>query len=154
MRLYLIQHAQAASEQQDPQRPLTPEGRQDAEKVAHFLKPLGLVVDRVWHSGKARAWQTAQIYAGVLTVRHELTARAGLDPNDDVAPLRDELTVAAEDTMLVGHMPFVSKLASLLLTGHEFLPAIAFKNAGVVCLSRTPDNRWQVEWIVTPELLP
>jgi phosphohistidine phosphatase len=111
-------------------------------------------VDRVWHSGRTRAWQTAQIYAEVLTIRHELTARAGLDPNDDVAPLRDELTAATEDTMLVGHMPFVSKLASLLLTGHEFLPAIAFRNAGVVCLSRTPDNRWEVEWIIIPELLP
>jgi phosphohistidine phosphatase len=154
MRLYLVQHGKATPEEQDPQRPLTPEGRQEAEKVARFLKPLGLAVDRVWHSGKTRAWQTAQIYAEILTIRHELTARAGLDPNDDVAPLRDELTAATEDTMLVGHMPFVSKLASLLLTGHEFLPAVAFRNAGVVCLSRTPDNRWQVEWIVTPELLP
>jgi len=154
MRLYLVQHGKALPEEQDPQRPLSPEGRQDTEKVARFLKPLGLVVDRVWHSGKARAWQTAQIYAEVLTIRHELTGRPGLDPNDDVAPVRDELTAAAEDTMLVGHMPFVSKLASLLLTGHEFLPAIAFKNAGVVCLSRTPDNRWQAEWIIVPELLP
>jgi phosphohistidine phosphatase len=154
MRLYLVQHGKALPEEQDPQRPLAPEGRQEAEKVAHFLKPLGLTVARVWHSGKARAWQTAQIYAEVLTVGQELTARDGLNPNDDVAPLRDELAIAAEDTMLVGHMPFVDKLAALLLTGRESPSVIAFKNAGVVCLGRTEDSRWQVEWIITPDLLP
>jgi phosphohistidine phosphatase len=152
MRLYLVQHGTAIAQEQDPQRPLAREGRQEIRKVARFLKPMGLTVDRVWHSGKARAWQTAQLYAEILIVRQELTARAGLNPNDDVAPLREELAAATENIMLVGHLPFLSKLAALLLTGRESPPVIAFRNAGVVCLARTEDNRWEVEWIVTPEL--
>jgi len=153
MRLYLIQHGKATSKEQDPERPLTPAGRAEAEKVARFLRPLALRVDILWHNGKARARQTAEILAGALDVGEGPSARDGLAPNDNVALLRDELAVATDETMIVGHMPFVSRLATLLLTGYESPPVVSFTNAGVVCLSRTGDNRWQVEWIVTPKLL-
>jgi len=154
MKLYLVQHAKAMPKEQDPKRPLTREGRSEAEKIAHFLRPLGLRIDQLWHSGKTRAAQTAEIYANALTLGAEPTARAGLAPNDSVALLRDELAVATDETMIVGHMPFVSKLATLLLTGYDSPPVVAFANTGVVCLDRTADSRWQVEWIVTPDLLP
>ena len=153
MRLYLGQHGQGMAKEQDPERPLTREGRKAVQKIARFLSPLNLTIDRIWHSGKARARQTAQLYAEAVTVTEEPTARDGLAPNDNVALLRDEMAVATQDTMIVGHMPFVSRLAALLLTGYESPPVVTFQNAGVVCLQRTPDNRWQVEWIVTPELL-
>jgi phosphohistidine phosphatase len=153
MRLYLVQHGKAMPKEQDPQRPLTDEGRREAARVAHFIAPLGLKVDELCHSGKARAEQTAEIYAEAMTICNGPTARMGLAPNDNVAPLRDELAVAPEDVMIVGHMPFVAKLATLLLTGYESPPVIAFKNAGIVCLGRTDDSRWQVQWVVTPEVL-
>ena len=153
MRLYLVQHGKATSKHEHPERPLTTQGRREAQEIARFIQPLELVVGRMWHSGKTRAAQTADIYAEVLTVAEGPTARDGLAPDDIVAPLRDELAVATDDTMIVGHMPFVSKLATLLLTGYESPPAVAFKNAGIVCLERTPDNRWQVEWVVKPALL-
>ncbi|GAI19193.1 unnamed protein product, partial [marine sediment metagenome] len=54
MKLYLVQHAKAASKQVSPQRPLTEEGRRDVQKVAAFVKPLKLWVDYLWHSGKRR----------------------------------------------------------------------------------------------------
>lgn len=154
MKLYLVQHGRAMSSEQDPDRPLTPEDRQAAEEIAHLLMPLDFTVDQIWHSGKTRARQTAEIYAPVFAVGPEPAARKGLGPNDKVAPLRDELAVATDDTMIVGHLPFLSKLASLLLTGHESAEVIAFHNAGVICLERTSDNRWRVEWIVTPDLIP
>ncbi len=154
MRLYLIQHGKATSAEQDPQRPLTEEGRQEVQRVAYLLKPLGLTVDRIWHSGKTRAHQTAQMYAGAFVVAEGLAAREGLSPNDPVASLRDELAVATQDTAIVGHLPFLSRLATLLLTGYESGDVIAFKNAGVVCLGRTADNRWQIEWVATPALAP
>jgi phosphohistidine phosphatase len=154
MRLYLVQHGRAMAKEQNPERPLTPEGRQETERIGRFLKPLRLTVDQIWHSGKTRARETAEILAAAVVVAGGPTAREGLAPNDSVALLRDEMAVATDSTMIVGHMPFVSRLAALLLTGYESPPTITFKNAGVVCLERTPDNRWQVEWIVTPELLP
>ena len=154
MRLYLVQHGKAASSEQDPERPLTPEGRQEVQKIAYLLKPLELTVDRIWHSPKLRARQTAQMYAEAFVVATGPQMREGLAPNDPVAPLRDELAVETEDTMIVGHLPFLSRLAALLLTGYESGAPIAFRNAGVLCLGRTDDNRWQVEWLVTPELAP
>jgi phosphohistidine phosphatase len=55
--------------------------------------------------------------------------------------------------MSVGHLPFLNKLASLLLTGCESADAVAFKNAGIVALSRNEGNNWQIDWMVTPEIL-
>lgn len=151
MRLYLVQHAKALAKEQDSERPLSELGRRQAQTMLDFVRPLSLKVDQLWHSGKTRAEQTAEIYADALTVAEGPTARAGLKPNDNIALLRDELAVTSGDTMIVGHMPFVSRLASLLLTGYESPPVITFVNAGLVCLERTADNRWQVAWSITPE---
>lgn len=155
MRLYLIQHGKALSKEQDAQRPLSDEGRSEATRIADVIRPLALTIDQLWHSGKLRAAQTAEIYAEAVRMMGEgPAAREGLAPKDNVARLRDELAVATDDTMIVGHMPFVSRLASLLLTGYESPPIITFANAGIVCLERTPDNCWQVRWVITPEMLP
>jgi phosphohistidine phosphatase len=152
MKLYLVQHAKAASEQIDPQRPLTREGRSDIQKVAAFIKSLNLCVDCLWHSGKKRAAQTAEILAEAIKVKTQ-TARDGLGPTDDVAAFKDELVSATEDIMIVGHLPFLSKLASLLLAGAESANTVAFKNGGIVCLNYSEENRWQIDWMIIPELL-
>jgi len=153
MKLYLVQHAKATTEQQDPQRPLTEEAKRDMAKVAGFIRPLDLSVDALWHSGKRRAEQTAELLAQAVKIETGPTARDGLAPNDDVTVLRDELAASRHDIMIVGHMPSLSRLASLLLTGTESADTVAFKNGGVVCLQRNERNRWQIDWIVTPEIL-
>ena len=153
MKLYLVQHARAASEEQDPQRPLTQEGRRELQKVIKFIKPLKLSVDYLWHSEKKRAIQTAELLAEAIEIKKSKTLREGLGPNDDVTALKDELDAARDDIMIVGHLPFLNKLASLLLAGRESADAIAFKNAGIVALSRSEVNKWQIDWMVTPETL-
>ncbi|MHC4501070.1 MAG: SixA phosphatase family protein [Planctomycetota bacterium] len=131
MRLYLVQHAKAAVKEVDPERSLTEQGRQEIKKVAAFVKPLNLRVDCLWHSGKTRAAQTAEVLAEAIKVKEDTTAHDGLGPN----------------------LPFLSKLASSLSTGDESANIVAFRNGGVVCLRRGEDSRWQVDWVVTPELL-
>ena len=153
MRLYLVQHAKAVSKDQDPERPLTYDGRREIQKVAAFIKPLNLEVDALWHSGKKRAAQTAEILAEAIAGKVELLARQGLAPNDDAAPLADELAEAEKDTMIVGHLPFLSKLASVLLTSSECGGTVTFRNAGIVCLGRGDDSRWHILWVVTPDIL-
>ena len=54
MKLYLVQHAKAASKDVDPQRSLTDEGRRDVKKIAALIRPLKLSVDVLWHSGPNR----------------------------------------------------------------------------------------------------
>ncbi len=79
--------------------------------------------------------------------------REGLAPNDDVGELANELDALGRDVMIVGHLPFLSKLASALIIGSETANAVAFKNGGVVSISRGNDNLWQLAWLITPELL-
>jgi phosphohistidine phosphatase len=153
MKLYLVQHAKAASKEMDPQRSLTEEGHRDIQKVAAFIKPLKLWIDCLWNSGKRRAVQTAEILAEVIEIKEAKIARDGLAPNDDVTTLRDELASVQQDIMIVGHLPFLSKLASVLLAGSESANTVAFRNGGIVCLNRSETNQWQVDWVMTPELI-
>jgi len=152
MKLYLVQHAKAASKQNDPERPLTEQGLRDIRKVAAFIKSLDLCVDYLWHSGKKRALQTAEILAKVVRA-NTLAARDGLGPTDNIAALVDELASATADIMIVGHLPFLARLASVLLTGSESAQTVAFQRGGIVCMNRSDDNQWQIDWMLVPELL-
>lgn len=153
MKLYLVQHAKAAPKEIDPERALTKEGRQELQKIAAFVKLLNLSVEYLWHSGKKRAAQTAELLAEVIRINQGKAARDDLGPTDEVTALSDELNQLQQDVMIIGHLPFLSKLTSLLLTASESADTVVFKNAGIVCLNRSEENRWQLDWIVIPELL-
>ncbi|MFO7899397.1 MAG: phosphohistidine phosphatase SixA [Planctomycetota bacterium] len=153
MNVYLVQHGEARSKEEDPDRHLTDEGVAHAEKIARFLEPRGVPVAAVWHSGKTRAEQTAGILASGLAVAEGVTERDGLGPNDDVRAVADALSGSGADVMIVGHMPFMDKLASLLVAGDASAGVVEFQNAGVVCIGSDEDGGWRVRWIVTPALL-
>jgi phosphohistidine phosphatase len=152
MRLYLVQHGEANAKDVDPERHLAEEGKRNAKKMAAFLRPLGLSVAAVWHSGKTRAAETADRFVAALDAAEGVTPRDGLGPKDDVRPVKEKLESGGRDVMIVGHMPFLAKLASLLLTGGEAARPVAFRNAGVLCLERE-DESWRVRWLVAPDLL-
>ena len=154
MRLYLVQHGEAKSKEQDPQRHLTEKGLRDVQKAADFVKALALTADAIWHSGKARAAQTAEILASAIAVSQGVLQREGLAPNDPIAPIATELSSLDEEVMIVGHMPFLGKLGSGLVAGDESADIIAFRQGGVVCLERNEDNIWRVKWMIIKELTP
>ncbi len=153
MKLYLVQHAKAASKEIDPARSLTEEGLRDIQKVAAFIKSMNLSIDYLWHSGKKRAQQTARFLADVVMINKQHTACDGLAPNDDIMTLKNEIMLAQKDIMIVGHLPFLSKLASSLLVGRNSLYILEFRNAGIVCLNCFDDNQWQLDWMIIPEIL-
>jgi phosphohistidine phosphatase len=153
MRLYLVQHAESKSEAEDPSRGLTDKGQSDVKKVAAFLKPLGLTVTAVWHSGKTRALQTAEILAQAVSAGHGVIKHDGLAPLDSVQPIQDEISRESEDLMIVGHLPFMGKLASVLAAGSESADAVAFQQGGVVCLERDDKAVWRIHWAVTHEVV-
>jgi len=64
--LYLVQHGAAKTESEDPRRSLTSEGRRAVERMADFLSTLHVSLDRIEHSEKLRARQTAEILAARL----------------------------------------------------------------------------------------
>src|SRR2546425_809987 len=115
MRLYLVQHGAAKTEAEDPQRGITEEGRRAVERTADFLAALRLPLDRIEHSEKLRARQTAEILAARLRPAEGTRQIAGIAPNDDVEPMRARLAKESKNLMLVGHLPYLSRLLARLL---------------------------------------
>ncbi len=147
MRLYLIQHGRATSKEEDPDRPLTDAGRQDVARVAdRVAAAMGDV--RVLHSGKLRARQTADLVAARLDTAAEQADN--LSPNADPDIWRDRLGDEARDTVLVGHMPHLERLAAKLLCDRRSA-VVRFQNGGIVCLGRDDQGSWTVHWAVVPE---
>jgi len=154
MVLYLIRHGKAEPRDVDPARGLTAEGRAEVEKAAAFLKPMGLGVEAVWHSTKARAAQTAEAIDSVVDASSGLVERDDLAPNDPVPPIREEVEDVNRDLVVVGHLPFLGRLAGLLLVGDEAAGFIDFQPAQIVCLKRDEEGEWLVSWSVSPASLP
>jgi phosphohistidine phosphatase len=105
------------------------------------------------HSGKLRARQTAEIISASLGPGYQVQQSENLSPNDPVRNLIEEIKRMTADLMIVGHLPFLGKLASTLLTGSESTNPVAFRQGGVVCLQRKEDQTWQVVWMVIPDIL-
>jgi phosphohistidine phosphatase len=153
VRVYLVQHGQSKSEEEDPQRRLTPQGIGEVQKVADFLRPLRLGLDGVWHSNKARAQQTAELLAAAISASDRVIQREGLGPKDQVVPTRQALEKAGGDVMIVGHLPFLANLAALLVTGSEANEIVRFQFGCVVCIERHENGKWKIAWMITPALV-
>ena len=154
MQLYLVQHGAAKSGTEDPQRSLTQEGTKTVEDMAQYLSQAMLHVDRIEHSDKQRARQTAEIMAAHLQPADGTRRVAGLAPSDDVGPMRERLQHESKSLMIVGHLPYLSRLVSALFGVQEDRTLVAFQMGGVVHLERDDNGEWRVRWILAPELLP
>ncbi len=152
MYVYLIQHAIAKTKDEDPERGLTDEGIAEAQKCFTFFSRQNPKVDFIWHSGKRRAAQTAELLSGLLGFKGTVSEHTSLSPNDDVREIAGALQGSDRETAIVGHMPHLARLASFLLSGDESRGVIRFRNSGVVCLEND-ESGWRLCWMVTPELL-
>jgi phosphohistidine phosphatase len=151
MELYLIQHGQAAAKEQDPNRPLTEAGWAAARRTAETAVKLGIDVSEIRHSNKLRALQTAEELAQSLET--ECRPSAGLSPEDDVQPVAKELDSRQDGLMIVGHLPFLGRLAALLLGGKAVENLVEFRMAGIVRLDRREDSTWSLVWAIPPEAM-
>lgn len=152
MLIYLIQHADALSEEENTARPLSEAGMRDISNVAAYLAGLNVRVNQVLYSKKLRARQTAEVIAKNLTLNSykELAESDGLLPLDGPSVWDDRLKYLTDDLMLVGHMPHLGKLAGLLLCGDADKNIISFQTACVVCLERDEKAIWSLRWMMTP----
>jgi phosphohistidine phosphatase len=154
MNLYLVQHARSAPSEADPEHSLTEVGLSEAERVAEYVTLHGDIhVKTITHSGKVRARQTAEIFYEALSGVKAIAAVKDLDPMADPADWADRLGLMEADLMLVGHLPHLSKLASLLVCGDTIREVVKFRNAAVVCLGRNETGTWSVCWMLPPELV-
>ena len=153
MRLYLVQHGLAVDKEQDPARPLSAEGKRDVVLLAAKLGAAGVGVARVWHSGKLRAEQTAVQLVKQVLPGGRVQQMDGIAPNDPVEEFAADIDVWQDDTLVVGHLPFMARLVSQLLTGDPGRDCVQFRPGSIVCLERTSPDHWVLLWMLRPELL-
>ena len=163
MLLYLVRHGHAVTLEEDPARPLSLRGVADTKRVAEFFKNNGAFAPSlIWHSPLARARQTASILASELKLDAALIETSDILPEDNPEDLLPRLDAAVDEHSIavVGHEPYLSTLATLLVRGKDRPSAVEFKKGAVLALERgagthkrTGHSRWVVVWHITPALL-
>jgi len=155
MHLYIVQHGLAVPKDEHPERPLSDQGRAEVGRMAAFLARTRPAISRVIHSGKLRAAQTALIFSETIGPGRIVEEAAdGLAPKDPTDAAADDIDEWTEDTMIVGHLPHLSKLVSRLVVGSEGNTVVHFTPGTVVCLERGENGGgWTVTWAVRPELM-
>ena len=155
MHIYLVQHGAAVPKKEDPERPLSDSGSEEIKRMASFLARSRVSSARVIHSGKLRALETALLLVEVLGPGNLVEEVAsGLAPNDSTDEVFEAIDGWTEDTIVVGHLPFMSKLVSRLVTGNENETVVHFKPGSIACLERGENGSgWTVSWYLRPELL-
>jgi phosphohistidine phosphatase len=154
MLLYLVRHGQANLADKDPKKCLSKKGREEVLKTALFLvEHVKNKISRIVHSGKCRAKETAEIIGERLNPSKGIEETDHLNPLDEPTIWQERIETEKEDLMLVGHLPYLSKLTSLLLYKNENIQQIEFQAASVLCLKREENKSWCVLWMVSPETL-
>lgn len=144
MRLLLVHHADAVGPDVDPQRPLSSRGHAEARALVERFsteraRVTGLgawVPAAIWHSGKLRARQTAEVFLA-LNPFAEFKMIRGLRPDDPPAILLGALADEARDLVVVGHLPYLAALRKGLTTIDSLFPL-----HGLVLIERGVDG-WE-----------
>jgi phosphohistidine phosphatase len=157
--VYLIRHAIAENRDavrwpDDSLRPLTERGAERFVRAARGLRGLVPTVELVLSSPYVRAWQTAEILeqeAGWPAPEPCDALGAARSPADALGLLRERGSVA-----LVGHEPYLSSVASLLLAGDGGAVGIELKKGGVIALAFGAEpaaGTALLRWSASPKLL-
>ncbi len=150
----LMQHAKAKRKEEDPQRNITEEGREETEKIAKFfVDNIGLRIDKIIHSTKLRAKQTAEILSKYIKPRDGVIEKEGLEPNADPSIWAEKLSIINENIVIVGHLPHLSKLTSLLVAEDTEKELVVFQYSNMVCLERDDKGKWRILWIIRPDII-
>jgi phosphohistidine phosphatase len=152
MRVYLMQHGQALSAEQDAAKPLSPAGVDTVKAAARGMRHLGLHFDLIATSTKRRATQSAALIAeGVRYPHSDILASEALLPDRDAQEALDLLRQEAADSaiLIVGHLPQLDALARQLMPGLN----LAFANAGLSAFELDQNGSTQLLFSLPPQQL-
>jgi len=124
--LWLLRHGQAADggpHLADIQRPLVSAGRDQAQAVGAFLRERYVHFDRAICSSALRTRETAEtvLETGNFHIPLDVTDRIYESAGADLLEYLQELKDSETSILLVGHMPGVGELLSILVTGRDDL---------------------------------
>jgi phosphohistidine phosphatase len=156
--LYLIRHASADERgpkyPDDSKRPLIEKGLKQSKALCKLFKTLE-PLDQLFSSPYTRAAQTAEPLSAVLKRGniHYLESLADGDYDKLIADIYERLEPASKTIALVGHEPYLSELASYLLSGQTSAIGINFRKAALMSLSgRLAPKQMQLEFLVPAAL--
>ena len=146
MKVYLVHHVNALSAEEDPQRHISKQGRDEADRLGTRFRAAGVAPVRILHSDKQWTIDTAQRIAAKLGMEDRaVKASYPINTGDAVAPFVDEIKAAKGDLMMCGHIDYLLRAASRLVCGNEKKKVVEFKpgNGTVVCLEGEGDA-WHI----------
>jgi phosphohistidine phosphatase len=152
-KVLLVRHGESTPTIENPQRPLAISGRQHAERMASWLEGCGYEVDKIVHSSKLRAKQTAKVFGSRMGV-HAAHVREieGITPHDDPAPVAQMIEQEGVSVLVVSHLPFLNRLASLMLSGDPHQLQFQFSDAGALILAKVAGG-WRIEAVVGHQMI-
>jgi phosphohistidine phosphatase len=152
-----MQHGQALSEEIDPQRHLSPEGRAQIEKTSIALKRMGVSFDLFLSSPKARARESAEIVVDILSYPlNEIEVTDALNPNSPPENLIHFLSgfKDRERVLIAGHLPSLHSIALWLLC-ETCKMNVKFEMGGIlrIDVERLPTHDGVLRYYLLPEHL-
>lgn len=152
MPVYLVQHGKSLPKETDPEQGLTDQGIQDTNRIAEVAAHYQVPVNRIIFSTKKRARQTAEIFNAKLQPTKGMAKISGIQPMDDAVRFAGSIR-EGEHTMVVSHLPFLSRLVTFLLLGETTPAVFQFQNSGIVCLDKNRDDgTWIIKWTLMPNI--
>lgn len=145
MNLYIVQHG-LSEKNSSGDKVLTKEGIEKVELISGVAAGYKVKINKIVHSDKLRAKQTAEILAKTFGVKKY--EESGLKPNDDVIDFVDKIE---ENLMVVGHLPHLNRLVSYLVTGDKDKNVFDLQNGGILCLKKNEDS-WFIKWGFMPNI--
>jgi phosphohistidine phosphatase len=131
MQLYLVRHADATPGSPDELRPLSDEGREQAQELGERLRDDGVAPDVVLTSPLLRARQTGEALAQATGSTQESDDR--LAPGATAESVREAVAGRGERVVVVGHQPDCGRIAATFRGGEE----PRFPAAGMVVIELT-----------------
>ena len=152
MRLYIVQHGDSVAKEIDPKRPLSDRGQADIQRLAEWLSSHNVQIAQIFHSGKARARETAEILRPLLKFPSQIHEGQGLAPNDSPEAFLRQMRDSKKDTLVAGHMPFVTRTISQALTGAPDRQIVEFIPGSVAGIERSNGASWRLFMFARPEI--
>lgn len=147
MKIYIVQHGKSI-EDENGNKILSDEGILETNKAAHLAKEhYQIAPKRIYTSKKERSIQTADIFCDVLKPK-QCIKQDGLAPMDKPADMKCIIESLNEDIMIIGHLPNLSKLISVLLKTDIDMDILSITNSCIVCLEKEDKDYWLIDWVM------
>ncbi len=157
MEIYLMQHGPNLSKDEDPEEPLSPDGKILVSKAAKAIKKMGLKFEVIIASPKTRSQQTALLVAEAVGFPAERIVET--EKVKAMTPAEETIAYLAQfdekDSILIaGHLPSLAEVASALLTSGS-KAKIQFERGGIgrIDVEKLPSHDGKLRWYLTPAQL-